>query len=257
MSATVNSITQNGRYEPFDLQIARNVIYGHRGIEIFGFTPNIANTASGPMWEGQTQSGGLYAYPGSAVPLVLVSSSASDTTALSVRIEGCGAGFVELSETIALNGTTNVTTTNSFLRINAMYVTNGTNVGTITAKISSTTYAQINPGVGQTQMSIYTVPAGYTFYLSYTQYDAAIGFTSSAFMTAQEYNKDNVFGAVTLTHQTVFVQKQETPFTVPIVHTEKTDIQFCVKSSSGGPLTCSMYAGGYLIQKNVSANVTP
>jgi hypothetical protein len=245
---TYSSATRQGAYEPFDLQVARNQVDGHQGIEIFGYSPNIANTATGPMWEGQTQSGGLYTPPSSAAPLVLVSSSASDTSALSVRIEGCGADFVALTETIALNGTTNVTTTNSFLRINAMYVTNGTNVGTITAKISSTTYAQINAGVGQTQMSIYTVPAGYTFYLSYTQYDAAIGFTSSAYMTGQEYNKDNVTGAITVTHQTVFVQKQETPFTAPIPHTEKTDIQFCVKSSSGGPLSCSMYAGGILIK---------
>jgi len=245
---TYSSATRQGAYEPFDLQVARGQIDGHTGVEIFGYSAAIANSATGPMWEGQTQSGGLYAYPSSAAPLVLVSSSASDTTALSVRIEGLSSTFEPLVETIALNGTTNVTTTGSFLRINAMYLTNGTNVGTITAKISSTTYAQINPGVGQTQMSIYTVPAGYTFYLSYTQYDAAIGFTSSAYMTAQEYNKDNVSGAVTVTHQTVFVQKQETPFTNPIAHTEKTDLQFCVKSSSGGPLTCSMYAGGVLIK---------
>jgi uncharacterized protein YfaP (DUF2135 family) len=123
-----------------------------------------------------------------------------------------------------------------------------TNTGTITAKISSTTYAQINPGIGQTQMSIYTVPAGYTFYLAYVQYDAAIGFTSSAYMTAQEYNKNNTTGQITVTQQTVFVQKQETPFVVPVAHPEKMDMQFCVKSSSGGPLNCSMYAGGYLIE---------
>jgi hypothetical protein len=245
---TYSSATRQGAYEPFDLQVSRGQVDGHIGVEIFGYTPNIANSAFGPMWEGQTQSGGLYTPPSSAAPLVLVSTSTSDTSALSVRIEGCGANFVPLVETIALNGTTNVTTTNSFLRINAMYVTNGTNVGVITAKISSTTYAQINAGIGQTQMSIYTVPAGYTFYLSYTQYDAAIGFTSSAYMTAQEYNKDNVSGAITVTHQTVFVQKQETPFTAPIAHTEKTDLQFCVKASSGGPLTCSMYAGGFLIK---------
>jgi hypothetical protein len=245
---TYSSATRQGAYEPFDLQIARGQIDGHTGIEIFGYSPNIANTATGPMWEGQTQSGGLYVPPSTAAPLVLVSSSASDTSALSVQIEGLGAGFVPLVETIALNGTTNVTTTGSFLRINAMYVTNGTNVGNITAKISSTTYAQINAGVGQTQMSIYTVPAGYTFYLSYTQYDAAIGFTSSAYMTAQEYNKDNTTGQITVTHQTVFVQKQETLFTAPIPHPEKMDMQFCIKASAGGPLTCSMYAGGILIK---------
>lgn len=245
---TYSSATRQGAYEPFDLQVARNQIDGHAGLEIFGYSPNIANTAQGPMWEGQTQSGGLYTPPSSAAQLVLVSSSATDDTTRSVIINGLDANFAPITETIALNGTTNVTTTQSFLRINSMYMASSTNTGTITAKISSTTYAQINPGIGQTQMSIYTVPAGYTFYLSYVQYDAAIGFTSSAYMTAQEYNKDNTTGQLTITHQTVFVQKQETPFTVSIEHPEKMDIQFCVKASSGGPLTCSLYAGGYLIK---------
>jgi hypothetical protein len=248
---TYSSATRQGAYEPFDLQLARGQIDGHTGLEIFGYTPNIANTATGPMWEGQTQSGGLYVYPSVAAPLVLVSDSATDNTARSVVIDGLGAGFVPLTETIPLNGTTNVTTTNSFLRINGMSMLNSTNTGNITASISSTVYAKINAGVGQTQMSIYTVPAGYTFYLSYTQYDAAIGFTSSAYMTGQQFNKFNAGtnnGLITVRHQTVFVQKQETPFTAPISHPEKTDIQFCVKSSAGGPLTCSVYAGGILIK---------
>jgi len=67
-------------------------------------------------------------------------------------------------------------------------------------------------------------------------------------MTGQEYNKDNGTGQVTLTHQTVFVQKQETPYVFPIPHNEKTDMQFTVKASAGGPLTCSVYAGGILIK---------
>jgi hypothetical protein len=248
---TYSSATRQGAYEPFDLQVARGQVDGHTGIEIFGYSPNIANTATGPMWEGQTQSGGLYVYPSAAAPLVLVSDSATDNTTRSVVIDGLGAGFVPLTETIALNGTSNVTTTNSFLRINGMSMLNSTNTGNITASISSTVYAKISAGIGQTQMSIYTVPAGYTFYLSYIQYDAAIGFTSSAYMTGQEYNKFNAgtnSGLITVTHQTVFVQKQETPFTAPVAHPEKTDMQFCVKASAGGPLTCSMYAGGVLIK---------
>jgi hypothetical protein len=55
------SVTQFGEFGPFELQVARGQIAGHTGLEIFGYTPNIANTATGPMWEGQTQSGGLYA----------------------------------------------------------------------------------------------------------------------------------------------------------------------------------------------------
>jgi hypothetical protein len=248
---TYSSATRQGAYEPFDLQVARNQIDGHTGLEIFGFTTAIGSSAQGPMWEGQTLSGGLYTPPAAAAPLVLVSDSATDNTTRSVVIEGLGAGFVPITETIALNGTSNVTTTNSFLRINQMSMLNSTNTGNITASISSTVYAKINAGIGQTQMSIYTVPAGYTFFLSYVQYDASIGFTSSNYMTALEYNKINSGannGLITLVHQTTFVQKQEIPFTVPVVHIEKTDLQFCVKANSGSPFTVSMYAGGILIK---------
>lgn len=250
------SITQVGEYEPFDLQVARGQIQGHTGLEIFGYSAAIGSTAQGPMWEGQTQSGGLYVPPASAAPLVLVSDSASDNTTRSVVIEGLDANFAPITETIALNGTTNVTTTNSFLRINQMSMLNSTNTGNITASISSTVYAKINAGVGQTQMSIYTVPAGYTFYLSYVQYDASIGFTSSNYMISQEYNKINGGinnGLITLLSQSTFVQKQEVPFTVPVTHVEKTDIQFCVKANTGGPFTVSMYAGGYLIQNYIQS----
>jgi hypothetical protein len=250
-----SSTTVYGQYGPFELQVARNQIAGHEGLEIFGFTTAIGSSAQGPMWEGQTLSGGLYTPPAAAAPLVLVSDSASDNTSRSVVIDGLGADFVRLTETIALNGTTNVTTTNSFLRINQMSMLNSTNTGNITASISSTVYAKINAGIGQTQMSIYTVPAGYTFYLSYVQYDASIGFTSSNYMTGLEYNKINAGGSnglITLLHQTTFVQKQEIPFTVPIAHIEKTDIQFCVKANSGSPFTVSMYAGGILIKNSLS-----
>jgi len=245
---TYSSASRQGAYEPFELQVARGQVDGHTGVQIFGYSAAIGASAQGPMWEGQTQSGGLYTPPSSAAPLVLVSGSASDTSALSIKIDGLDANYAPISETIAMNGTTNVTTTKSFLRINAMTTTNGTNVGAITAKISTTLYAQINAGIGQTQMSIYTVPAGYTLYISAVQYDAAIGFTSSAYMTAQEYNKDNVSGHLNILNQTVFVQKQEQNYATPIPHTEKTDIQFCVKASAGGPLSASVNATGILIK---------
>jgi len=245
---TYSSVTRVGAYEPFELQVARGQIAGHTAINIFGYSPNVGSTAFGPLWEGLTLSGGAYAYPSSAAPLVLVSDSASDTSALSIQIQGLGANFVPLTETIALNGTSNVTTTNSFLRINLMTTTNGLNVGNITAKISSTTYAKINAGIGQTQMSIYTVPAGYTFYLSYVQADASIGFTSSNYMKYVEYNKDNVSGEVNLLNQTTFVQSLNIPYTCPLPHTEKTDMQFQIIANTGSPFLANIYAGGILIK---------
>jgi hypothetical protein len=245
---TYSSATRQGAYEPFDLQVSRGQIDGHTSVNIFGFSTTVGSTALGPVWEGLTLSGGLYAYPSSAAPLVLVSDSASDTSALSVQIQGLDANYAPLVETIAMNGTTNVTTTNSFLRINLMTTTNGLNVGNITAKISSTTYAKISAGIGQTQMSIYTVPKGYTFYLSYIQADASIGFTSSNYMKYAEYNKDNVTGEINVLNQTTFVQSLNIPYTCPIPHTEKTDIQFEIVANTGSPFSCNIYAGGILIK---------
>jgi hypothetical protein len=248
---TYSSATRQGAFEPFELQVARGQVDGHTPIEIFGYSTAVGSTASGPLWEGLTLSGGNYVYPSSAAQLVLVSDSATDASTRSVVIDGLDANFAQQYETIALNGTSNVTTTKSFLRINAMYMLNSTNTGNITASISSTVYAKINAGIGQTQMSIYTVPAGYTFYLSYSQYDASIGFTSSNYMIGSEYNKFNAGtynGQVTLTHQSTFVQKQEVPYTVPVLHSEKTDIQFLVKANSGSPFTVSCYQGGILIK---------
>jgi hypothetical protein len=245
---TYSSATRQGAFEPFELQVSRGQVDGHTPINIFGFSTAVGSTALGPVWEGLTLSGGAYAYPSSAAPLVLVSDSASDTSALSVQIQGLDANYAPLTETIAMNGTTNVTTTNSFLRINLMTTTNGLNVGNITAKISSTTYAKISAGIGQTQMSIYTVPKGYTFYLSYVQADASIGFTSSNYMKFAEYNKDNTTGEINVLSQTTFVQTLNIPYTCPIPHNEKTDIQFQIVANTGSPFSCNIYAGGILIK---------
>jgi hypothetical protein len=245
-----HSVTVQGAYEPFDLQIARNQIMGHSPLDIFGFSTTVGSTALGPVWEGLTLSGGTYAYPSSAAQLVLVSDSASDTSALSVQIQGLDANFAPLNETIAMNGTSNVTTVNSFFRINLITTTNGLNVGNITAKIGATTYAKINAGIGQTQMSIYTVPAGYTFYLKYVQVDASIGFTSSNYMKYAEYNKNNVTGEINVLNQTTFVQTLNVPFATYVAHTEKTDIQWQVVSNTGSPFVANVYAGGILIKND-------
>lgn len=259
----VESITRNRLHEPFELQVGRGLITNHQNVEIFGYSTTIGSTALGPVWEGLTPSGGNYTYPSSASQLTIVSSSASDTSALSVQINGLDANFNLLSENIALNGTTAVTSVNSYYRINSLACTNGLNVGNITAKIGSTLYAQINAGIGQTQMSIYTVPNGYTFYLSYIQANANIGFTSSAYMTYAEFNKFNlgnviaengynytVNGNTTLLSQSPFVQIFDSPFTVPIAHPGGTDIQYQLKASTGTNTIGSIFAGGYIIKND-------
>ena len=258
----VSSVTRMGAYEPFDLQVARNQVFGHVNIQLFGYSASVGSTALGPLWEGLTSSGGAYAYPGSALQMTLVSTTTDTQT---VQVQGLDANYNILYENVVLTGTTPVTTVNSYFRINGLYITNGVNAGTITCKNSTNLYAQINPGVGQTQMSLYTVPNGYTFFLTYIQADSSIGFTSSNYMIFAEYNKFNIGvtgdningypvtynGNTTLLTQSPFVQTLNIPYTVALSHTSGTDIQFQVKANTGSPFSAGIFAGGYLIQNSV------
>ena len=260
--APVHSVTVQGAFEPFDLQVGRNQIMGHIPIEIFGYSATVGSTALGPLWEGLTLSGGAYVYPSSALQMTLVSTNAADTQIIAVL--GLDINFNMISEYVTLTGTTPVTTVNSYFRINQLLVTNGLNAGTITCKNSTNLYAQINAGIGQTQMSIYTVPRGYTFYLSYVQSDSSIGFTSSNYMTFVESNKYNIevtgdfvngyqvnySNNTTVVSQTPFVQTLNIPYTVPVTHEQGTDIQFQVKANTGSPFAADVYAGGILIKND-------
>ena len=257
-----HSVTVQGAYEPFDLQVSRSQIMGHNNIQLFGYSAAVGSTALGPLWEGLTVSGGAYVYPGSALQMTLVSSNAADTQI--VQIQGLDANYNLLSEYVTLNGTTGVVSVNSYLRINGLYITNGVNAGTITCKNSTNLYAQINAGVGQTQMSIYTVPNGYTFYLTYVQADSSIGFTSSNYMIFAESNKFNLSvandningypvnygGNTTLLNQSPYVQSLNIPYTVALAHSSGTDIQFQVKANTGSPFTAGIFASGYLIKND-------
>jgi hypothetical protein len=239
------SITQVGKYEPFELQVARHHITGHEGVNIFGYSTAIGNVNQA-IWEGSSTSGNDYVFPTSSAQLQLKSSSASDGTSLSVQILGLDINFNPLTETIALNGTTAVTSVNSYYRVNQLYVTNGSNVGTITATQGSTTiYGQINPGIGVSQMAVYTVPNGYTFYRQQVYVNSS--FSGSNFATVRQSNYYNLSGTV-ITNGYTFTHKSNTTLTTPlIVNTPAvydgpipfgfpggTDIKWQAQTSGGG-----------------------
>lgn len=245
---TYSSATRQGAYEPFDLQVARGQVDGHESQKFFGYTVALGSTAFGPLWEGLTGSGGTYAYPASAVVMTLTSSSASDT-AVSILVEGLGAGFVLQSETVALNGTSNVNTTKTFLRINRMSTVAGNAVGAVTAINGGVTYAKITAGVGDTQMSLYTVPAGYTFYQTNFTAGGNSSVTSGAYVRKRTYIVDNVNGGIINAQaQSVFVQSLLLPITFPIEFTEKHDIQWQFQGAGGAGAAAYAYISGVLIK---------
>lgn len=155
----------------FELQVARGQIAGHSVVQIFGYNPDL-DTTEETIWP----DGGTVPHPTVSSVLSIVSTSTDDdgspagTGARTVYIEGVDGTYQVISETVTLNGTTPVSTVNSYLCINAFYVatvgSGGANVGEITAKVNSTLYDIIAVGYNNRTTAHYCVPAGYTAYLA-------------------------------------------------------------------------------------------
>lgn len=138
----------------------------------FGYNPQVSSSVFEDIWS----QGGNLSYLSSEETMNIASTSVEDdavkdpvgTGATQIIIDGLDGSYNRIKETISLDGTTNVLTTNSFLRVNKMYITGsvgtaGTNVGAITATASSagTVQANIPATLGQTQKSQFTIPAGF------------------------------------------------------------------------------------------------
>jgi hypothetical protein len=241
-----HSVSVQGAYEPFDLQVSRNQIMGHSVQNIYGYQSSVT-TANIPLWENAA----AYVYPVSATSMNLVSSNAADTA--TILISGLNASFAPITESVVLNGTTAVATVNSFIRINSMQVSVGSSTnpaGTVTLKdpTNTTTYAQINAGIGRTQMSIFTVPAGYTFYLSRVDCNSSFNGNNANYVTYKNYNVSST-GVVTVTQQSPFTAWYHSQRVMPRAFAEKTDIQFQFQTSAGtAAVNCSVE--GWLIKND-------
>ena len=202
------STTRQNKTEPFDLQVARGQVYGHSVLNIYGYQTAVG-TSFVPVWEGNTS----YTFPSSAIQMHLVSSvnTGADATSL-ITINGLDANYNQISETIKLNGTTAVTTVKSYFRINSMSVASGAPTGNITLKDTSDTtlYAEIAAGNGRTLMGIYTVPAGYTFYLSRIDINTSLNANPAGFATYQNY-QTNSAGVSSVTVVAPFTNNYHTP----------------------------------------------
>ena len=246
----VSSITRGGATEPFDLQVARGQILGHSILSLFGYQSSVTTTSI-PIWENAS----TYTYITSASTLTMVSTSASDDTSAKILINGLDSSFNPISETLALNGTSGVTTVNSYFRVNSLLMTSPgtgqtTNVGTITLKQSSNVVAQINIGVSKSQSTIYTVPAGYSFFLDLAEVNTSNSYTGSTIITYKVQVINNVTGVKLTVLQQPFVSiYTASRSSDPFIYTEKTDIQWQL-SASTGTVAAGVIISGKLIQNN-------
>ncbi len=94
-----------------------------------------------------------------SIQLTIASSSASDTGRITIRY--LDSDLIERTETVTLDGTSNVTTTATDIRaINNAYSLDGSVAGNITMSNGGTTYARISSGNVQFNTSLQRVPAG-------------------------------------------------------------------------------------------------
>lgn len=229
---------------PFQLAVARGKIPGITGLSISGYYSAVDTTWQ-PLWD----IGGAYTYFNSAQQVRIWSSSASDTN-VSVLISGLDTDYLPITETVVLtNGATGVLSTKSFLRINNLTTTGSVNaLGTIRAGDTgkTITLAAINDGAGRSQMTIYTVPAGYTFYL-----------TQSNFYTNQNGNQYSNYRSYTQMPNGLTTKVLQFPFTtdynsvkiVPRPYAEKTDIQWQCNASASSQIGGQIE--GYLISNSI------
>lgn len=237
-------------YDHTDLAISRGHTLGYRTLYKFGYNPDV-NGDEETVWE----QGGDYPWLDSAVTMFVSSTSVNDTSggsgANTILIQGLDENYVEIEETITLNGQTQVTTQLSYLRVYRAFVTlagsSGTSGGIIYIGSSGATggvpngtvYANLSIG-NQTQIAAYTVPAGHTLYLDEINITAALNLANKR-VNASFHTRDfgsNVF-------RTRFINVLQSSqlkqlFKYPQEFAEKTDVEIRVSTNTtNNPIAAS------------------
>ena len=164
----------------FFFEIGRGAVAKHSSIIIRGHNPDIDTAAEEDLWE----AGGTLTYLTSAETMNIVSTSTNDASpsgsgGRTVLVSGVDGSYNVITETVSLNGTTDVLTTAAFLRVNSITLltagSTSTHAGNITATASSaaTVQCEVDIGEGISQNSQYTVPLNTTAYIVQLELNAA------------------------------------------------------------------------------------
>jgi hypothetical protein len=233
--AIVSSITRMGVNEPFELQVARGQITFHNAFCQFGINGAVG-TSLETVWVG----GSTYSFPVSATTTTVSSSSADDTSAgtgaRTVLVEGVNASYTAVSETASLNGQTGVTLTNQYLRVNKITIltagSGGTSAGsiyvgtgTVTTGVPAVILNRTGSSSNESEAGFYTVPAGYTAYITrWTMSSANSTAESSTRFVLRVRPYGGVFGykaVYTLPGNGIYECEAAYPLPLP----EKTDLE--------------------------------
>lgn len=228
MSTTISSITRQGAFEPFGLQVSRGQIQGHSNVLIFGYNADV-DTSEESVWP----AGGTVPHPTVASVLKISSSDANDTAAgtgaRTVFIEGVDGSYNVVSDTVELDGQTAVNTINEYLYVNRFFVltagSGGQNAGdinagtgTVTSGVPAVLYDLIATGYNNRTSGHYCVPAGYTGYMVEGLLSAGQASGSTAVTGfLKQHGPDGILrvGAVSTVNNSAAVYMFDPPYTIP------------------------------------------
>jgi hypothetical protein len=146
-----------------------------------------------------------------------------------VYIEGLDGNYNVVSETVILNGQTEVNTTNSYLYVNGFTVltvgSGGVNAGninagtgTVTAGVPAVLYDIIATGYNNRTTGHYCVPAGYTGYMNEGMFSSGQASGATAVTGyLKQHGPDGILrvGAVTTVNNASTLFNFEQPYTIP------------------------------------------
>jgi hypothetical protein len=238
----------------YEMKLALNRVPGVRFVELIGHNPDVD---TGTVPESLWHVGGVYSFRSAAAICEVVSSDTADdgspagTGAWAITIEGLDADYLEVSETITLNGTSAVDGTVEFLRINKAYVTGvgsgGVNAGNITIRDNGagTTRGYIAAGEGISDTMVYTVPADHTLLLDgwyATARDSSGASQADISFFVRRYGESE-----RLEWQIGVDKVFPSPFDLPHPIPEKSDLYAYVTYVGGATTVVSFHGHGVLV----------
>jgi hypothetical protein len=226
--------------EDTNLNIARGLVKGATTRNLFGYNANVG-TSYVVAWENDA----AYVFPDSP-KIMTITHNVADNGVV-IRIIGLDANYEPIAENVTLNSGS-VNTTQEFFRINDVVTISGNANNAITVANTSVEYAKIRANDGRNQASIYTVPAGHSFYLN--RIDA---FCASALQNNRQIFFRNLIrqsnGVIFRVAESSFLEKMNIKRQIPFKYAEKTDIQFQVRGSAGTQYV-SVFGEGVVIKES-------
>ena len=218
--------------EDLHLNIARGLVKGTSFNHKFGAVPALSINTTGSVWDVNDT---LYPWTALDTPAVVnIERNNVADEGHTVTVQGLDADYNFQEEEIVISGTDTIGT-KLFRRVNRAFCTDdgSTNTGDIDIEAGAaggTTVARITAGKGQTLMAVYTVPAGYTAYITQGVASVQAGGSATGDMMIRYFGQ-NTFRVghsfeVTATGGSYFY-----PFSVPVAVPEKSDIDIRARAA--------------------------